>query len=153
MKTAAILYSSLLITALLFMPNAQAADHTNSIGMQFKNISAGSFFMGSCFLSRADIERDKQREKEGLAPLGAICPANVPIDNDGLDEETPQHEVQISKGFQLGAHEVTLGQFTQFLDSLSDEERNLIDNDEFISRMQVNPWTLKVSDYKYSLKK
>jgi len=29
----------------------------------------------------------------------------------------------------------------------------LHDNDHFISRMTVNPWTMKVSDYKYSMKK
>lgn len=28
----------------------------------------------------------------------------------------------------------------------------LIDNDNITSRMSVNPWTMKVSDYKYSLK-
>ena len=133
MKTATIFYCSLLLSALLFMPTAQAVEYTytNSVGMKFVYIPSGDFFMGSCYLSRADKRRDKQREQEGLPPLGAICPANVPIDNDGIDEETPQHAVRISQGFQLGVHEVTLGQFTPFLDSLSDEERDKVDTDKF----------------------
>ncbi len=60
-------------------------DFTNSIGMKFVGISAGSFYMGSC---KSDADDDY---------------------------EFPRHKVHISKGFQMGMYEVTLGQFKQFI--------------------------------------
>nr|VFJ92790.1 MAG: Formylglycine-generating enzyme, required for sulfatase activity, contains SUMF1/FGE domain [Candidatus Kentron sp. H]VFJ93877.1 MAG: Formylglycine-generating enzyme, required for sulfatase activity, contains SUMF1/FGE domain [Candidatus Kentron sp. H]VFK00388.1 MAG: Formylglycine-generating enzyme, required for sulfatase activity, contains SUMF1/FGE domain [Candidatus Kentron sp. H] len=95
--------------------DANTADYTNSIGMAFKNIPAGSFYMGSCKLSEADKELDKKRRFLGLPPKGATCPSGGPMDDKADDNETPQHKVRISKGFQMGMHEVTLGQFKQFI--------------------------------------
>jgi len=60
-------------------------DFTNSIGMKFVGILAGSFYMGSC---------------------------NNDADDDF---EIPRHKVHISKGFQMSMYEVTLGQFKQFI--------------------------------------
>ena len=131
MNIRTILSGTLLLSALVFGPTAQAADYTNSIGMQFSNIASGSFFMGSCMYSRADKERDEQLKKQGLPPHGPTCPAQVPEDENALEEESPQHQVRISKGFQLGIHEVTLGQFKQFLSALTDEERSKIESAVF----------------------
>lgn len=121
----------LFISALLFIPAAQAADYTNSIGMKFKYIPAGTFFMGSCMYSKADRDRDNQLTKQGRSPQGPTCPAQVPVDENALEEESPQHQVRISKGFQIGVYEVTLGQFKQFLASLNDEERRQIETEKF----------------------
>ena len=91
---------------------AQSADFTNSIGMQFVTIPAGSFYMGSC--------------KSGVA----WCLSGAEADADARDRETPQHRVSIGQAFQMGAHEVTLGQFKQFVagaeryDLLSDDFMN-----------------------------
>jgi formylglycine-generating enzyme required for sulfatase activity len=123
--------SVLLLSALFFAATTKAADYSNSIGMKFKNIPAGTFFMGSCMYSKADKKRDKQLQEQGRSPLGPTCPAQVPVDQDALEEESPQHKVQISKGFQIGVYEVTLGQFKLFLDSLEDAERNKIETDQF----------------------
>lgn len=53
---------------------AQAADYTNSIGMKFKNIPAGSFYMGSCKLSAAEKKANKKRQFMGLPAKGVACP-------------------------------------------------------------------------------
>jgi sulfatase modifying factor 1 len=59
---------------------------TNSIDMKLKLIKAGKFLMGS------------------------------PKDEEGrYDNEGPQHEVEITKAFYMGAHPVTRGQFAAFV--------------------------------------
>ena len=62
--------------------------YTNSIGMAFKSIPAGSFSMGN---------------------------------DDGHDNEKPVHAVCIS-AFQMGVHEVTVGQFRQFINAAGHDE-------------------------------
>ncbi|MCW5202099.1 formylglycine-generating enzyme family protein [Desulfobulbus sp. US4] len=131
MKTRYILPGALFLSALFLVPIAQAADYTNSIGMEFNSIAPGTFFMGSCIYSRDDKERDDELERQGLPLQGPTCPAQVREDENALEEEAPQHKVQISKGFQIGTHEVTLGQFKLFLASLSDEERGKIETEKF----------------------
>ncbi|MCI5161192.1 MAG: formylglycine-generating enzyme family protein [Candidatus Electrothrix sp. AX5] len=131
MKTRCILPGALFLSALLLVSVTQAADYTNSIGMEFKSIAPGTFFMGSCLYSRADKERDNELKQQGLPPQGPTCPAQVPEDKNALEEETPQHKVKIRKGFQLGIHEVTLGQFKLFLAALNDQERSKIETEEF----------------------
>jgi formylglycine-generating enzyme required for sulfatase activity len=59
---------------------------TNSIGMRLTLIPGGEFQMGS--------------------------PA---FDSDAQEDEKPQHRVRITKPFYLGTHEVTNGQFAQFV--------------------------------------
>ena len=59
---------------------------TNSIGMKLKLIKPGKFLMGS------------PKEEEGR-----------------FDEEGPQHEVEITKAFFMGAYPVTVGQFRAFV--------------------------------------
>jgi formylglycine-generating enzyme required for sulfatase activity len=131
MKTRCILPGALFLSALLLVSVTQAADYKNSIGMGFKSIVPGTFFMGSCLYSRADKKRDNELERQGLSPQGPSCPAQVPKDENALEEEAPQHEVQISKGFQIGTHEVTLGQFKLFLAALNDQEQSRIETEEF----------------------
>lgn len=66
-------------------PLTEAKDLTNSIGMKFVRIPAGKFLMGS------------------------------PIDEkDRRDDET-QHEVEITKPFYLGVHEVTQEQYERVM--------------------------------------
>lgn len=104
-----------LFAGLLLIRTAQAADYTNSIGMEFINIPAGSFYMGSCKLNAVDKQANEKRRFMGLPAQGAACPSGAATDNDASDDETPQHKVRISKGFQLGVYEVTLGQFKSFI--------------------------------------
>lgn len=131
MKTSYILPGVLLLSALFLVPTTQAAEYTNSIGMEFQNIAPGTFFMGSCLYSRADKKRDNELKQQGLAAQGPTCPAHVPEDKNAFEEEAPQHKVRISKGFQIGTYEVTLGQFQRFLASLNEQERNTIETTEF----------------------
>ena len=118
-----------LLFAVLSVQSALAADYTNSIGMKFKNIPAGSFYMGSCKLSAADKEANKKRQFMGLASKSATCPSGGTTDNDADDDEIPQHKVRISKGFQMGVYEVTLGQFKKFIASSG---RDDLITDDFI---------------------
>ena len=104
MKKTLPLLCALLFSGVLFNPIALAADYTNSIGMRFKNIPAGSFYMGSC-------KPDKKREFMGL-PLA--CPSGAGIDADAYDSEIPQHKVDIRRSFRMGVYEVTVGQFKQY---------------------------------------
>ena len=98
----------LAVLAICAWSQAQATDFTNSIGMQFVTIPAGSFYMGSC-------------------KSGSTCPSGAEADTEAYADETPQHRVSIGKDFQMGAYEVTLGQFKQFVagaeryDLLSDD--------------------------------
>jgi formylglycine-generating enzyme required for sulfatase activity len=118
--------SALWLLAGLFSAASNAASYTNSIGMKFTNIPAGSFYMGSCKLSAADKEANKKRKFMGLPAKTGACPSGASADSDASDDETPQHKVRISKAFQMGVYEVTLGQFKQFIaagrdDLLSDD--------------------------------
>jgi formylglycine-generating enzyme required for sulfatase activity len=131
MTTRYILPGALLLSALFFAPAVQGAGYTDSIGMEFTNIAPGTFFMGSCMYSRADKERDNLLEDQGLPPKGPTCPAKTSEDENALEEEAPQHEVKISKGFQIGSYEVTLGQFKLFLDSLNEADRSKIETEQF----------------------
>ena len=109
------LLCALLFAGALSGPAARAADYTNSIGMQFNNIPAGRFYMGSCKLSGADKEANKKRKFMGLPAKGAACPSGSGVDDEADDDETPQHQVHIRRGFRMGVHEVTLGQFKQYI--------------------------------------
>ena len=109
------LLCTLLLSGALSGPAARAADYTNSIGMQFKDIPAGRFYMGSCKYSEADKEANKKRKFMGLPAKGATCPSGAGVDDEAYDDETPQHEVRIRRGFRMGIYEVTLGQFKQYI--------------------------------------
>jgi len=95
--------------------------YTNSIGMKFKKINAGSFFMGSCkTIGKTDKEKaaDKKRQFMGLPATPAkkiTCPAGTGVDSDAGNHETPQHKVRIPYSFQVGIYEVTLGQYKKFI--------------------------------------
>ena len=80
--------------AKFFLGNSQAAyawrprrglEIKNSLGMRLVYIPPGKFLMGS---SESEVGRDKQEV---------------------------QHEVELTKEFYLGVHEVTVGQFKQFV--------------------------------------
>lgn len=70
---------------------------TNTLSMKMIRLPAGEFLMGS------------KETKEDLKEMGMSL-------YEGFDnsDEQPQHRVQISKPFYMGAHEVTLGQFLQY---------------------------------------
>mgnify|MGYP001180767772 CR=1 FL=1 len=84
-------YCVLILLAALVMPHlGQAAEntHTNSIGMEFVLIPAGTFQMGS-----------------------------DPNDREAAPSERPRHRVTISKPFYLGKYEVTLAQWEAVMGS------------------------------------
>ena len=72
----------------------------NSLGMKFVLVPAGDFLMGS---------------DESPASLAHDFPQYEMARFLKLNDEAPVHHVRISKPFWLGRHEVTVGQFRQFL--------------------------------------
>jgi len=109
--------SAIALTALLASTGLSAqTTFTNTLGMTFVQIPAGSFMMGSCDIptsSKADRIRDEQREFLGQAADKAPEVKCQGEDNSNRDEK-PRHNVTL-KSFWLGATEVTLGQFKKFL--------------------------------------
>ena len=129
MKKALPLLCALLLAGALSGPAARAADYTNSIGMQFNNIPAGRFYMGSCKFSEADKEVNKKRKFMGLPAKGVTCPSGAGVDDEADDDEIPQHEVRIRRKFRMGVHEVTLGQFKRYI---AEAGRDDLLTDDFI---------------------
>ena len=58
----------------------------------------------------------------GLPAKGATCPSGAGVDDQADDVETPQHEVRIRRGVRMGVHEVTLGQFKQYIAAAGRDE-------------------------------
>ena len=79
-----------------------AAEFTNFINMTFVDIPVGKFAMGSC----------RSVTKKKNIPF---CKDKKNIDTNASTDETPKHEVQITRKFQIGMYEVTFGQFKRYL--------------------------------------
>ncbi|MDQ7015311.1 MAG: formylglycine-generating enzyme family protein [Gammaproteobacteria bacterium] len=94
---------------------AVEAGYRNFLGMEFVTIEVGEpYFMGSCRGSYVD---------HALALAAGIktappCLSGAEEDEDATDNELPQHEVRLSEPFQMGVFEVTLGQFSRYLEAL-----------------------------------
>jgi formylglycine-generating enzyme required for sulfatase activity len=71
----------------------------NSLGMKFRLIPAGKFIMGS--------------SPEEIARCMNLKLAWPPAEQ--FESEGPAHEVEITQPFYIGIHEVTVGQFRQFV--------------------------------------
>jgi eukaryotic-like serine/threonine-protein kinase len=76
-------------------------EYTNTLGMKLKLIPAGKFTMGS---PQEEIDRCLKKFGEGA------------WEKTNLRSEGPEHPVEITRPFYLGATEVTVGQFRQFVD-------------------------------------
>ena len=74
----------------------------NSLGMKFVRVPAGDFWMGSQESPEALARDYPAYERQRLADLA---------------DEAPVHRVRIARPFYLGQHEVTVGQFRQFVDA------------------------------------
>jgi formylglycine-generating enzyme len=72
----------------------------NSLGMAFVQVPAGEFLMGSA---------------ESAQSLAAAYPGLEPSRLEALSDEAPVHRVRITRPFEMGRHEVTVGQFRAFL--------------------------------------
>ena len=92
--------NALALAILLAAPAAARGPQPNSLGMQFVRIPAGSFWMGNAETPKALARAYPQLEAKRFTLLG---------------DEGPVHWVHISKAFELGRHEVTVGQFRRFV--------------------------------------
>lgn len=81
--------------------DASPAQWTNTLGMVFVRIPAGSFRMGSAEPA-AKLARDYPLMEQRRFAL--------------LADEAPVHRVRIRRAFYLGQHEVTVGQFRRFVE-------------------------------------
>jgi formylglycine-generating enzyme required for sulfatase activity len=78
--------------------------HTNSIGMKFALIPAGSFVMGST-QEQSELMLTRMKEKGAHEWYRQSPPS-----------EMPQHPVKITKPFYIGIYETTLGDFKKFVE-------------------------------------
>jgi formylglycine-generating enzyme len=100
----------LLALSLLLMPacsalgrdSAQPVVVENSIGMKFVRVPGGEFIMGSDESPEALAASFPPYERSRFLELG---------------DEAPVHRVRITRDFLMGQHEVTVGQFRQFVDA------------------------------------
>ncbi len=124
------LLSTALTALTLLIPHAYATDFKNHIGMVFRTVPAGNFYMGSCKAEeQTDAEAGKTaNDAEAAAPIS--CPETVTADPDAMPYEQPLHQVSIEKPFQIGIFEVTLEQFLLFLKET--EQRTELLSDEFV---------------------
>jgi formylglycine-generating enzyme required for sulfatase activity len=83
-------------------PRAPATVWTNSLGMAFVRIPAGSFLMGSAESPEALALAYPLLERQRFALLS---------------DEAPVHRVHIRHAFYLGQHDVTVGQFKRFIEA------------------------------------
>jgi formylglycine-generating enzyme required for sulfatase activity len=95
---------------------AAGKTYTNSIGVEFVLIPAGSFMMGT----------DRVAEEE-------------------FDNETPQHKVNISKPFYLGKYEVTQRQWTAVMDGNPSHFRGGSKPVEHVSWDDVQEFVLRLN--------
>ena len=85
---------------------------TNSLGMEFVQIPAGEFLMGSDETPERLAHDYPQYERRRLNALG---------------DEAPVHRVRITQPFFMGRHEVTVGQFRQFVEASGYTPESLAD--------------------------
>jgi hypothetical protein len=85
-------------------------------------IPAGEFCMGS--------------RKNETDPVAEAC-RHIPVDPDAQDDERPLHLVRVAKPFRLARHEVTIEEYTRFL---NDTRSNFTGDDGgFGAEQQVKP--------------
>jgi len=75
---------------------------TNTLGMKFVRVPAGSFLMGS---------------DESFESFARDYPEYEPRRFRELEDEALAHPVRITRSFYLGRHEVTVGQFRRFVEA------------------------------------
>ena len=117
----------ILILSLLLLPALAQAEFTNFLGIQFVDIPAGQFVMGSCHESGSEKSARKQDDFLGEDKGRTACKAGG-VDTNAYDSETPQHSVRLA-AFQMGQTELTLGQFKRYIKQSG--KRSLI-SDDFI---------------------
>jgi len=78
---------------------------TNSIGMKMRVIPPGEFLMGS-----SEEEIQKLLEEAKVKKLDDLYAERIP-------PEGPQHKITLTQPFGLAIHEVTRGQFRQFVEA------------------------------------
>ncbi len=89
-----------------------ADDYNNFMGITFKKIPTGSFYMGSC-------RPDSLNKNLKIQPQ---CPSGGIEDPDAFIDETSQRKVTITKAFYLGIYEITLGQFKRYIEATGKKE-------------------------------
>jgi formylglycine-generating enzyme required for sulfatase activity len=89
--------------------------YTNTLGMRFKLVQAGTFTMGS---PGEEIDRCLKEFAEGGQKLQELRKRHEgAFEQERLPAEGPEHEVEITRPFYMGITEVTVGQFRQFVEA------------------------------------
>lgn len=102
-RTPLLLFATLLLSACASLPAPPTpAVLENSLGMKFVRVPAGEYLMGS---------------EETAQALARDYPHYAQWRFAELADEAPVHRVRISRPFLLGQHEVTVGQFRQFVEA------------------------------------
>ena len=103
-RTLALLFALTPLACALAAPPVDPAPPvwTNTLGMAFVKVPAGSFWMGSAESPGALAQVFPQLERKRFTEL---------------TDEAPVHRVRIRRAFYLGQHEVTVGQFRRFVEA------------------------------------
>ena len=97
-----ILPSALLLSACVTLPDGGRPDvAAGQLSMRFVRVPAGEFVMGRA---------------ESIESLARAFPQYGPQRLRQLADETPAHPVRITRAFDLGRYEVTVGQFRKFVE-------------------------------------
>ena len=127
--------SPLLLLLTHFAPQAVVGEetHANSIGMRFVMISAGEYVRG--------FETSNRRDHQFYL-------AHQYSNRQNFKDETPAHRVAITKSFEIGTTEVTVGQFRQFVEAtgyVTEAEKNggalgcFPDEKDYVDRFRKSP--------------
>lgn len=144
LESAAIAFARALLAfpMLAIAAHACAQDYTNTLGMKFVLIPAGTFVMG---------------RTESVDALQQAFPAFEASRIEQLTDEQPAHLVEITKSFFLGQHEVTVGQFRKFLEisghvpeSIRDQTGGYGYNKDYDPSKTVKQDAFEGRDLKYS---
>ena len=107
-----------------------ANEFTNFFGIKLTDIPAGSFYMGSCKVTKQMEINNIRRAWLGIPLVSKGCISN---DQNMNDNETPQHKVNLH-AFKIGITPITLSQYKKYLLIIGTEDEesswNLI-NEEF----------------------
>lgn len=86
-----------------------------------RTVHYGDFRPGQVFTDA--LEGGARGPQVVVLPHGGFMMGALPGDDDAADNETPRHAVRFERGFAMGVHEVSVGEFRRFVDATGYQTR------------------------------